>query len=127
MIERICSQCHKRIVLGSMLKIYCQGHGGTFKEKQVASRLTREIWIKNNPPDEFGYWGCYLRISPMCLKRINEQTLSIEHMIPKSRGIQYRHDQKNLKPSCSFCNTQKGSRTVKSLARDFPHLKEDYA
>lgn len=109
---------------GSMLKIYCQGHGTTTQEKRDADRETRELWIEANPPDEYGFWQCYLKISSMCLGKVDEQTMTIEHVIPKNRGIKYRHDLNNIKPSCTFCNNQKGSRTLESLARDFPHLKD---
>jgi 5-methylcytosine-specific restriction endonuclease McrA len=122
-IEKICTVCHKRVKVGSMLRIYCQGHDTTAQQKRDADRATRELWIEKNPPDEWGYWDCYLRISPLCQARVNEQTMSIEHMTPKSRGTKYRHDLNNIKPACVFCNNQKGSRTVESLVRDFPHLK----
>lgn len=106
-----------------MFKQYCQGHSTTKQDKRLEDRATREKWIEANPPDEYGYWDCYLQISPMCPKCLTIQTMSIEHMIPKNRGSEYRHDLSNLRPSCIPCNGLKGSRTVKSLAGDYPHLR----
>lgn len=124
MIERICVTCHKRVKPGSMLKIYCQGHGGSKGERREADKQTRLKWIEQNPPDEYGYWDCYLRISNLCLKRVDIQTMSIEHMTPKNRGSEYRHNLNNIRPSCMPCNGLKGSRTLESLAKEYPHLQK---
>lgn len=96
----------------------------TYTKKQRADIATKKRWIKENPPDEYGYWDCYLQISQLCLRRINLETLTIEHVVPKVRGKQFRHDLKNLRPSCVFCNKFKGSRTLESLSRDFPQLEK---
>lgn len=122
-IQRLCPICHKRVMPGSMLKIYCQGHGGSKYERRMADKETRLKWIEQNPPDQYGYWFCYLQISDMCLKRLTEQTMTIEHMTPKNRGTKFRHDLDNIKPACVPCNGLKGSRTIQSLVKDYPHLK----
>jgi 5-methylcytosine-specific restriction endonuclease McrA len=74
-------------------------------------------------PGNAGYWDCYLRISLICLGQMDEQRLTLEHVIPKGRGEKYRYDPNNIKPACAYCNSLKGSRTIKSLTKDYPHLK----
>lgn len=88
-------------------------------KKAAADREIRKEWIKQNP----GPWNCYLNISPMCLGYLDESTMVLDHVIPKGRGNKYRYDLNNLKPSCVFCNGLKGSRTIESLSKDYPHLK----
>jgi 5-methylcytosine-specific restriction endonuclease McrA len=77
----------------------------------------RHDWIRDNPPDEWGYWLCYLRISPRCLVRIDLDQLTIDHVIPRSR-----HKDTKLMPCCTFCNSLKGSRSLETLLQEYPHL-----
>lgn len=73
----------------------------------------RGEWIRNNPPVN-GLWECYLKISPMCIRRMDIDQLTLDHVLPKGK-IRYRHlrfDLANLRPSCIFCNTMKGSKVL---------------
>lgn len=67
---------------------------------------------------------CYLRISPMCLIHLDEQTAVPEHVKPKSKSTQEEaHDITKIRAACTFCNQLKGSRTLESLAKEYPHLQ----
>lgn len=84
----------------------------------VKWNATRRDWIQKNPPDKFGFWYCYLKISPVCIKRMDIDQLTLDHVLPKG-SFRYRHlkhDPSNLKPACVFCNTQKGSRVLDSIS-----------
>lgn len=87
------------------------------KRKQTAAR-----WFENNPPDEDGYWDCYLQISDYCHKRVNRPMITLEHCYPKFKYPELKHVQENIKPSCAFCNKLKGSKTLQQLARIFPKI-----
>ncbi len=76
---------------------------------------TRNEWIQQNPPDEYGYWDCYLRISPMCLPRVDIYTMTLDHIKPRSTHVELRYELSNLKPCCSSCNAEKGSRELETL------------
>lgn len=89
---------------------------------EAEDRETRNKWIQENPPNADGYWYCYLHISPMCLNQLDIYAVTMEHVIAKGKGIEYRHDLKNIKPACSPCNSLKSSRSLESLSKEFPHL-----
>ena len=99
---------------------------GRIRPKNKTVQQEREFknqWIQDNPPDQYGFWTCYLQIHPNCPVRISIELLALEHVIPKSRGKKYKYDPKNIRPSEYWCNSLKGSRTLESLAKDYPHLK----
>lgn len=77
----------------------------------------RKEWIATHPPLNTktypGYWRCYLQISPDCLRKLDESTLTLDHVQARSRRPDLRYDPKNLKPCCSPCNMLKGSRSLK--------------
>jgi 5-methylcytosine-specific restriction endonuclease McrA len=64
----------------------------------------RREWIKNNPPDHSGYWYCYY-----CQCALTYDTLTIDHVIARSRRPDLQYDLSNLVPSCSMDNNLKGS------------------
>lgn len=74
--------------------------------------ITRATWIRKNPPDENGYWYCYLRIHPFCPYRLTLETLTLDHVVSRSRDSKLRFTQDNLKPACYYCNEMKGSRSL---------------
>lgn len=86
-------------------------------------RSFRRKWIELNPPDKYGFWTCYLQIHSLCPGRVDYDMLTIEHVIPRGRGVEYRWDLDNVRPACFYCNQLKGSRTLEALANDFPLLK----
>lgn len=93
-------------------------------KKALRDREFRLEWIKNNPPNLNGNWICYLQISTLCLQRLDKQTLTLEHIVPKGRGEEYRYNENNIKPACAPCNGLKGSQTLESLAKTYPHLRK---
>lgn len=79
--------------------------------------ITRATWIKNNPADDEGYWDCYLQIHPWCPKRLTIDTLTLDHVVARSRDPSKRFSADNLRPACTYCNEMKGSRSLDELKR----------
>lgn len=79
-------------------------------------RETRGQFIQDNPPDQYGFWYCALRVSDMCLGRMDIDQLTVDHIIPRSRAPQLRHEPSNLQPACVYCNKEKGSSVDKGIA-----------
>ena len=77
--------------------------------------MTRATWIRKNPPDENGYWYCYLRIHPWCPYRLTIATLTLDHVVSRSHAPNKRFSQDNLKPACKYCNTEKGSQSLEKV------------
>lgn len=48
---------------------------------------------------------CYL-----CGKILTKKTVTLDHVIPRSRRPDLRYNDDNLKLCCWFCNTKKGSK-----------------
>lgn len=89
--------------------------------------ITRATWIRKNPPDENGYWYCYLNIHPWCPRRLTIDTdlvskevglLTIDHIVARTRDYSKRFSQDNLRPACSYCNEMKGSKSLDQVKRD---------
>ena len=76
-----------------------------------------------NPPDDYGLWRCYLKISPACIIRMDKDQLTVEHVKPVGSYPELKDDLDNMKPACFFCNTLKGSRSIEALAKTYPHLE----
>lgn len=74
--------------------------------------ITRATWIRRNPPDEQGYWYCYLRIHPWCPVKLTAETITLDHVVARTRDPSKRFEQKNLKPACGYCNDMKGSKSL---------------
>lgn len=80
--------------------------------------ITRATWIRKNPPDADGYWYCYLRIHPFCPYRLTIETLTLDHVISRTRDPSKRYSADNLKPACNYCNNMKGSRSLEQVRGD---------
>ena len=140
--RKIYCKCLKNIVPNSIYCKYCQEEVTThsqllcfnkprtpLKTKKAIDRIgkagaenqeIRRAWIQANPPP----YECYLGISPFCLRHLDIDTMTLEHVIPKSRGRGYARDFKNIRPACYPCNSLKGSRTLEALVRHHPHLQK---
>lgn len=92
------------------------------KKSRQKRGTTTGKWFGANPPDDNGYWHCYLQISSLCPKRLTRQLLTLEHVYPKVKYPELKYSIDNLKPSCSFCNKLKGSNTVDTLAKSFVNI-----
>lgn len=78
--------------------------------------ITRATWIRKNPPPIEGqYWECYLQIHEWCPVRIDIHKLTLDHVVSRSRDPSLRFNLENLKPSCYYCNMEKGSRSVEAV------------
>lgn len=91
------------------------------KNRQKRLKMS-QAWFRANPSDKDGYWECYLRISRLCPIKLRRETITLEHVYAKVRRPDLKYEPLNLKPSCSFCNKMKGSRSVAQLAKVFPHI-----
>lgn len=78
----------------------------TAKKKSVVDKE----WYALNPPDEFGRWLCYLRISPECEIYVNRSTINLEHKKSKVRHPELKYEVTNLGAACQPCNKLKGSK-----------------
>lgn len=74
--------------------------------------ITRATWIRKNPPDENGYWYCYLRIHPWCPGKLTLETLTLDHVVARTRKQNLKFTQSNLRPACKYCNEKKGSQSL---------------
>lgn len=83
--------------------------------------ITRATWIRKNPPDKNGYWYCYLQIHPWCPVKLTLETLTLDHVVSRSRDASKVFSKDNLRPACKYCNEKKGS---KSLEQVKPWLKK---
>lgn len=78
--------------------------------------ITRATWIRKNPPPIDGeFWECYLQIHEWCPVRIDLKRLTLDHVVSRSRDPSLRFNLDNLKPACSYCNTEKGSRSYEKV------------
>lgn len=84
------------------------------KTKAKRQAVTLE-WIEANPPDAYGYWKCYLNISPNCYRKVDIGELNIEHVESKARHPEQKYNVQNLRAACSPCNELKGSRSLKEV------------
>lgn len=100
---------------------------GRIRPRSKTVQREREFknqWLQSNPPDKWGYYTCYLQITPLCPKRISLEQTTLEHIVPAGRGEKYKYDLNNVKPACLPCNSLKGSRTLEALIPEYPHLKK---
>lgn len=83
--------------------------------------ITRATWIRRNPPDEQGYWYCYLRIHPWCTPKLTVDQekvgygvgmLTLDHVIARTKDHSKKFALDNLKPACGYCNDMKGSKPL---------------
>ncbi len=80
------------------------------------------IWFRQNPPDENGNWYCYLQITKRCPKVLTRETITLEHVYPRARYPELKYRVENIKPSCAFCNKEKGKNTLAQIALLYPHI-----
>lgn len=85
---------------------------------------TRKQWFRENPPDDYGNWVCYLQISRYCLKQVDRSVIQLDHVKPKSVHHSLRYETDNLAPSCPPCNKLKDIKELPELALSYPHLKK---
>jgi len=72
-----------------------------------------------NPPNHQGYNVCYL-----CGKWIQENEITVDHIVPRSRAPDLRYTFSNLALACGSCNNAKGSKLVNTPKIDLPEDNE---
>lgn len=89
---------------------------------------TRREWVKQNPSNHEGFYTCYI-----CYRWVPSQEMELDHVLSRSRRPDLRYEADNLRPTCSVCNTQKGSREMvnptnrnSGLSTDIRDILENY-
>lgn len=82
-----------------------------------AMKMTRDVWFDKNPPDSNGFYHCYLNISNQCPNRLLPIDTMLDHVQPRSSHPELRFDLLNLMPCCFWCNSLKGSRSLKEALK----------
>lgn len=85
-------------------------------KRALAWNKERKQWIKDNPPDEYGFWYCYLRTTKLCPIGLNIDQLTIDHE-------NNRNHEGGLFPACVYCNGDKGSIALEVYLETHPRLK----
>jgi 5-methylcytosine-specific restriction endonuclease McrA len=88
------------------------------------NNLLRKKWYKTNLPIENDKWECYLQISQYCPKLLTKGMLTLEHVEPKVKRPDLIFTVSNIRPSCSYCNAIKGSKTLEKLSKTYPQLNK---
>ena len=76
----------------------------------VVSDLTSEQWLKK--VEEHGY-KCYLCGKKLSINCSQENTITLEHIVPLSRGGKNTKD--NVAPACAVCNYAKRALTLEEF------------
>jgi len=71
----------------------------------------RAQWFKENPPDNDGFYTCYL-----CGDKLTPRETTLDHVLPRSHRPDLRFDASNIKPCCWKCNMDKGSRVLEEIS-----------
>lgn len=94
----------------------------TLRKEAVKTKHKRQStttkWFKANPPDELGYWYCYIPQHPLCPKRLTTETINLEHDLSKARRPDLKHDIDNIFPACGFDNKAKGSKSAEEYMNE---------
>ena len=69
-----------------------------------AWKAFRKDWLSRNPELVF--------TCGICGGQVSREEVTLDHIIPRSSGPQFRYDPKNIQPAHYLCNTTKGSRKV---------------
>lgn len=117
MPKKYCDQCN---VTHTTLMCYQKPRKTIKTKKDLTWDQTIAKWRLANP----GPYECYLQIASLCIIKLDDATLTLDHVIPKSRGAKFKYDINNLRPACRYCNSLKGSRTLEALAREYPRLNQ---
>lgn len=134
-VHRMCKDCGRSIIVWNTAQTRCpkcqQARSKAKPPKAIPKvgkeykkwKQTKEQWIKENPPNEQGFWVCYLQISPQCPKLLDRPELTLDHVIGRGRDPSKRHDKNNLKPACGACNYLKGSQSIEAVRRKYGERK----
>ena len=82
--------------------------------------LFRKKWLKDNPPDDNGYYICRI-----CQRPVSQDEVTLDHIKPRSTHPHLRYDVNNVRPAHLFCNSEKGSKYSKALNREYGRYKRD--
>jgi len=121
-------QCFKKDIKKPKVKVVRKRiYYGKVDKLWVAAK---KKWFKANPSIN-GYYYCHycsrVLVKDDELNDYGVEYVTLDHKVPKGNhiGIKLKYDISNLLPSCSRCNTLKGSRSYESFCREFyPHLLE---
>lgn len=79
----------------------------------------RKHYLVLHPPDEWGYYDCYLQTAPLCPKRLLPNQVTLDHKIPRGglKGANLKFNEDNIAIACSPCNTDKGSMSLENYLK----------
>lgn len=115
-VQNICGKCQ----YNKMLAIRKNSNAKPIKrigKKAKAWVEERNQWIQDHPAKD-GYWVCYLRTTALCPILLDIDQLTLDHVIPRSRGTKTE-----IKPACVYCNGDKGSQDLKIYLATHPRVK----
>lgn len=75
--------------------------------KSLAMQDARRVWFQENPPNDEGYYVCYL-----CGRWLIPAETTLDHVVPRSHAPELRLEPSNLAPCCYVCNSKKGSKSL---------------
>jgi 5-methylcytosine-specific restriction endonuclease McrA len=82
--------------------------------------IVRPKWIRTHPPNEHGYWECYLGLTKQCRRWLSIEYLTLDHVKPRGSNPSQRNHMKNIRPACKNCNYLKGSMSLASVKKKYP-------
>lgn len=117
MIEKICKECSTCFKQYNTAQTRCQKctYNRYAKPKKPIKRMgkvakkwieVRHDWIKQNT-NSAGTWNCHY-----CGKHLTIDTLTLDHVIARSKRPDLRYNHDNLVPCCYPCNSKKGSKSA---------------
>lgn len=82
-------------------------------------REFKQRYLELHPPDEYGYYTCYLQTTDLCPIRLAPDQVTMEHIIPKGsvRGSKLRYNEDNMEIACMYCNADKGSQSLENYLK----------
>jgi len=118
MILRMCKTCGNSFQQFNTAQTICNlcAYNKYTKPRKPIKRMgkqakkwseTRARWFKKNKAD--GY-TCYI-----CGKFLTIDETTLDHVIPRSKRPDLRHEFYNLRPCCWTCNSKKGSKSLDNV------------
>jgi len=115
MIEKLCKNCFTSYRQYNTTQTLCPkcSYNKYSKPKKPIKRMGkvakawvehRHKWIQKNATQS-GTWNCHY-----CGTLLTIDSLTLDHVIPRSARPDLRFEDSNLVPSCFSCNSKKGSR-----------------
>lgn len=100
------------------IRIFLQKVGRFYDEKRGFKPFTQNIKNKNELLKSFNHQCCF------CSEEINQESISIDHLIPTNKDSLGLHAWGNIVPSCARCNKNKHSKNWKDYINSLAIITE---